>query len=131
MIYGRMFFKYLLALFWIAAGVNHFLNPEFYINIMPDYMPAHAFLVALSGATELAAGVMVAIPRVTKWGAWFCIAHLLIFFTVHIDMIVHAADKFPEIPLAALWIRIPVQFLFIFWAWWFTREPAGVVTSHS
>ena len=114
-------FKYLLVAFFVAGGVNHFLSPEFYLSMMPPYIPAHEFMVALSGATEIVAGIMLAIPKTSKWGAWFIIAHLLIFFTVHIYMIQEAATEFAEIPLAALWIRIPFQFLFIAWAFWFTR----------
>ncbi len=114
-------FKYLLVAFFVAGGVNHFLSPEFYLPMMPPYIPAHEFMVALSGATEIVAGIMLAIPKTSKWGAWFIIAHLLIFFTVHIYMIQEAATEFAEIPLAALWIRIPFQFLFIAWAFWFTR----------
>ncbi len=130
MFYARLFFKYLLALFWFAGGVNHFINTDFYLTLMPDYIPAHRAMVLLSGVTEIVAGILVATPRLTKWGAWLCIAQLVVFFTVHIDMIVHAADKFPDIPIATLWIRIPIQFLFIFWAWWFTRDPKGRVASH-
>lgn len=131
MFYVRVFFKYLLAVFWIGAGINHFVSPEFYVNIMPLYLPAHEVLVALSGLTEIVAGVMVATPRLTKYGAWLCIAHLLVFFTVHVDMIVHAADRYSDIPLAFLWFRIPLQFLFMYWAWVYTRDPKNVVTAHS
>lgn len=123
MFFVKIFFQYLLAVFWIAAGVNHFLDPDFYVNIMPDYMPLHRELVLLSGVTEIAAGLMVAIPALTRWGAWFCIVHLLIFFTVHIDMVVHA-DKFPEVPITVLWFRLPLQVLFILWAGWFIGGPA-------
>lgn len=115
-------FKYLLVVFFVLGGVNHFLSPEFYLPMMPPYIPAHEFMVALSGATEIIAGIMLAIPKTAKWGAWFIIAHLLIFFTVHIYMIQEASTTFADLPLAFLWIRIPLQFLFIAWAFWFTRE---------
>jgi uncharacterized membrane protein len=117
-------FKYLLVAFFILGGVNHFLAPGFYLPMMPPYIPAHEFMVMLSGATEIIAGIMLAIPKTSKAGAWFIIAHLLIFFTVHIYMIQEAATEFADLPLVALWIRIPVQFLFIAWAFWFTRSAA-------
>jgi uncharacterized membrane protein len=115
-------FQYLLAVFFIFGGVMHFVNPEFYLPMMPPYIPAHEFMVMLSGVTEIVAGIMLAIPKTTKAGAWFIIAHLVIFFSVHIYMIQEAATEFSDVPLAALWIRIPVQFLFIAWAFWFTRD---------
>lgn len=113
--------KYLMAVAFIAAGINHFVQPDFYINIMPQWLPAHAFLVALSGATEIVAGVMLAIPRTSRWGAWFIIAHLVVFFAVHIDMIANA-ERYPDMTAAALWIRLAIQFVLIGWAWLFTRE---------
>lgn len=115
-------FKYLLTAFFVLSGVNHFLSPDFYLNIMPPYIPAHEVMIALSGATEIIAGIMLAIRKLSKWGAWFIIAHLLTFFTVHIYMIQEASMTFADLPLAVLWIRIPFQFLIIAWAFWFTRE---------
>ena len=123
-------FKYLLVVFFVGNGISHFFNTDFYINILPKYLPFHLELVLLSGVTEIAAGAMLATPRISKWGAWFIIAHLVVFFLVHIDMIVHA-DRFPEVPLAGLYLRIPIQFVLIAWAYWFTRgaAPAPVVDS--
>lgn len=121
----EVFFKYLLALLFVLGGANHFRVPDFYISMMPDYLPAHAFLVQLSGATEIVAGFMLAIPGLSRWGAWFIIAHLIVFFTVHFWMIQHAEDLYSEIPLAALWLRIPLQVAFIVWAYWFVGAEKG------
>lgn len=118
---ARIVLKYLLVAFFVLGGINHFLRPDFYLNIMPQWIPAHSFLVALSGATEIVAGVMLAIPRTSRWGAWFIIAHLVVFFAVHIDMIVNA-ERYPDMSAAALWVRLVMQFVFIGWAWLFTRE---------
>ncbi|MEX2016198.1 MAG: MauE/DoxX family redox-associated membrane protein [Candidatus Hydrogenedentales bacterium] len=117
--------RYLLAVFFIGSGINHFMRPEFYVSIMPDYLPLHRELVLLSGVTEIIAGILVAIPATARWGAWLIMAHLVVFMTVHIHMIVHA-DRYPEAPLAALYVRIVMQFVLIAWAWWYTR-PAKVV----
>ena len=118
----KVFFKYLLVVFFVFGGVNHFRSPDFYLPMMPDYLPAHEFLVQLSGATEIVAGIMLAIPAMSRWGAWFIIAHLVVFFTVHFWMIQHAEDFYSDLPLAVLWIRIPVQVLFIVWAYWFATK---------
>ncbi len=118
----RTVFKYLLALFFIGAGINHFRVPDFYISIMPDYVPAHAFMVYLSGVTEIVAGVMLAIPALSKWGAWFIIAHLVVFLSVHFWMIQHAEDRFSDIPLWALWLRVVLQVVLIVWASWFVTD---------
>ena len=41
------FFYYLCGISYILAGVNHFVNPNFYLRIMPDYLPAHEALIRL------------------------------------------------------------------------------------
>ncbi len=115
--------KYLLALFFVLAGANHFRVPDFYTSIMPGYLPAHAFLVYLSGVTEIIAGAMLAIPPLSRWGAWLIIAHLVAFFSVHFWMI-QKKERYvtDDVTIELLWLRIVVQVLLIVWAYWFTTE---------
>lgn len=124
----KMFFKILLAIFFIGAGINHFRDPDFYISIMPDYIPQPEFMVYASGVTEVIAGIMLLVPALSVWGAWFIIAHLVVFFTVHFWMIQHASDRYAEMPLWQLWLRIVIQVVFIVWAWWFVTPDAGKQT---
>lgn len=112
--------RYLLGAFFVLAGVNHFVHPGFYTNITPDYFPLHYELVLLSGVTEIVAGAMLFYGPTVRLGAWGIVAMLVVFFTVHIHMIVHA-ERYANVPLWLLWMRIPLQFAFIAWAWWFTR----------
>ena len=52
--------KYLFAVSFMGAGVNHFLAQEFYARMMPPYLPWHLFLVYLSGVAEITWGGAVA-----------------------------------------------------------------------
>ena len=54
-----------LILLYVGAGFNHFLNPDFYISIMPPYIPAHGLMVALSGVAEILLGLAL-IPKRTR-----------------------------------------------------------------
>lgn len=114
--------KFVLGVFFIVGGTNHFRDPAFYLQMMPDYLPAPGFLVQLSGVTEMLAGVMLLVPRVSGWGARFIVAHLVVFLLVHVWMVQHP-ERFPAIPVAGLWVRIVVQFVLIAWALWFARLP--------
>ena len=51
-----------LSVFFVVAGVNHFVSPDFYTNIMPPYLPAHLELVYLSGVFEIVGGIAVLVP---------------------------------------------------------------------
>jgi uncharacterized membrane protein len=48
----RRIFRYLLAVFFVLAGANHFWNPSFYLQIMPPYLPWHGELVFISGSAR-------------------------------------------------------------------------------
>jgi len=123
--------KYLLVAFFIFAGVRHFLDPDFYLNLMPDYLPAHAFLVYFTGVTEVMAGIMLAIPKLSRWGAWFIIAHLVAFFSVHFWMIQESERYVGDgITIELLWVRIVMQVVFIVWAYWYVSDkPAKGATA--
>lgn len=120
----RLVFKYLLAVLFIFAGIRHFIEPDFYTNIMPDYIPYPEFMVYLSGFTEVVAGILLAIPPLSRWGAWFIIVHLIAFFSVHFWMIQQKERYLSEdITIEILWLRIVLQVVFIVWAYWFTTLP--------
>jgi uncharacterized membrane protein len=116
----RIILKYLLCLFFVGAGLNHFINPAFYLKIMPPYLPWHRFLNYLSGFFEIALGVLLMTPALTRVAAWGLIALLVAVFPANIQMAINP-QLYPEISPAALWLRLPLQAVFIAWAYWYTR----------
>ncbi len=115
--------KYLLALFFIAAGINHFVNPDFYVRIMPPYLPWHLPLVYLSGAAEIGLGALLLIPQYMSIAAWGLIALLIAVFPANLHMALNP-ELFPAIPSVALWLRLPLQGVLIAWAYRYTRHRA-------
>lgn len=116
----KLILKYLLALAFIVAGLNHFVNTAFYLSIMPPLLPAHLFLVYLSGACEIALGALLLIPKYARRGAWGLIILLLGVFPANIYMALNT-DLFPQFSAMAIWLRLPLQFVLILWAFWYTR----------
>jgi uncharacterized membrane protein len=116
----KTFGLYAMALLYVAAGINHFVNPDFYANIMPHWLPAHGLLVALSGVAEVILGVALLVPKLRPYAAWGIMAMLTVFFAVHIDMLVNHA-RYEDVPYWGLVVRIPVQVLLIAWAYVYTR----------
>jgi uncharacterized membrane protein len=109
-----------LAIFFLLAGVNHFLNPDFYVAIMPPYLPAHLELVYLSGFFEVLGGIAVLFNRTRSLAGWGLVALCLAVFPANIHMAIHP-ELFPSVPILALFLRLPIQILLIAWAWWATR----------
>lgn len=117
----KLVFKWLLAIAFIFAGANHFLNPQFYLKIMPPYLPWHLFLVYLSGVFEIILGALLLIPTFSRLAAWGLIALLIAIFPANIYMAMNT-ELFPEISSLLIWFRLPLQFLLIAWAYWLTKS---------
>ncbi|MBX3276632.1 MAG: DoxX family membrane protein [Acidobacteria bacterium] len=117
----RKILKYLLVVFFVAAGINHFRNPEFYLRIMPPYLPWHEALNYASGFFEILLGLLVLIPRCTRFAGWGLIALLAAVFPANLHMALNP-HLFPELPPMAYYIRLPFQLVFIAWVYWATLE---------
>lgn len=99
---------------FIAAGINHFVMPRAYEAIMPDYLPVHRELVAASGVAEIAGGAALLHPRTRRLGAWWLLATLVAVFPANLHMALHP-ERYPKIPRAALYARLPFQLVFAAW----------------
>lgn len=111
--------KTLLAIFVVFAGILHFVRPEFFLKIMPPYLPLHKELVLLSGAFEILMGVSLLIPRLSRIAAWGIIALLVAVFPANVYLFQHQ-EILPAPPMVHL-LRLPMQAVFILWAYWHTR----------
>lgn len=109
-----------LSLVFVAAGVNHFVNPDFYVQIMPPYLPAHLELVYLSGVFEILGGVAVLVPGIRGAAGWGLVLLLVAIFPANLHMALNP-DLFPGLSPAALYARLPLQAFLIAWAYWATR----------
>ena len=109
-----------LAAFFINIGVNHFVNPDFYLSIMPPAFPMHVEAVYVSGFFEVLGGVCVLIPRLRKIAGWGLVALLVAVYPANIYMAI-TPDAFPDFPVALLYVRLAFQFVFFYWAFSVTR----------
>jgi len=118
---------------YVFAGVNHFVNPEFYLAMMPPYLPAHGALVFWSGVFEVLGGVAVLAPGLRRQAGWGLVLLLIAVYPANVHMALHP-EQFADVSRSALFARLPVQFLLIAWAYWATRPDApaaaGATESH-
>lgn len=107
-----------------VAGLNHFLNPAFYESIMPRYVPAHTEFVYASGVAEMLGAAAVMYPKTRRAGGVFSIAVLVAIFPANVHMAMNP-DDYPDIPEWALYARLPLQALFVYWVWLAALRESG------
>ncbi len=108
-----------LSILMIVAGTMHFVDPEFFLKIMPPYLPLHKELVLISGAAELLLGVLLLVPQTSQIAAWGIVALLIAVFPANVYLYQNP-DILPAPAIMHL-LRLPFQGVFILWAYWFTR----------
>ena len=115
---------FVMAAFYVVGGIQHFRVPDFYIPMMPPYLPWHAQLVFLSGVAEVLCGIGVLIPATRKYAAWATIALLIAVFPANIHVAVNNVPVFGATEGAGAlgYLRLPFQLVLIAWAWWYTKD---------
>jgi uncharacterized membrane protein len=105
------------ALFWVIAGTMHFVLPRQYEAIVPPSLARwRRELVVASGIAEIAGGLAILPDRTRRGARWWLLATLAAIYPANVHMALRP-DRFPKIPAAALWIRLPVQGLFALLTW--------------
>ena len=112
--------KCVFAVSFLFVGVQHFVSTDFFVNIMPPYVPFHRELVLVSGVFEIALGVLLLIPKTTRFAAWGLMALLIAVFPANVYMYQHQ-ELFDVSPLVLL-LRLPFQGILILWAWSYTKS---------
>jgi uncharacterized membrane protein len=119
--------RWVLTVFMVGAGLNHFLSPEPYLGMMPAEIPErfHVLLVDISGIAEMAGGLGLILPATRRLAAWGLIALYVAIFPANLNMAInHLPLGTKPIDAWLLWARLPLQLVLIVWSFWYTRRDA-------
>ena len=114
---------YFMSSAYIYVGIRHFIDPDFFLAIMPDYLPLHKEAVFVSGVFEILLGGMLLFPKSRKVAGWGLILLLIAVFPANIHLAQNeAAQQAIDISQTAAIVRLPFQALFIGLAFWHQRD---------
>jgi uncharacterized membrane protein len=110
-----------MSLMLVFTGGSHFTSmKDDFVRMMPHWIPWPRGLVYFTGLCEIAGAVGLLLPEFRRAAAYALIA----FFLTVLPANIHAARAGVTLrgkPATNLWLRIPMQLLFIAIAFWSTR----------
>ena len=118
---------YVMGLFYVVAGVTHFTDAGFFRQLVPPALPAPDLIVIVSGIAEIVLGALVMVPATRRLAAWGIIALLIAVYPANVyqalynPTLVNPPGWMGQPSQVGLWIRLPIQFVLIYWAWRYTR----------
>lgn len=112
---------YIMAALYTLAGVMHFVNPDFFLKIVPPYLPFHHALVYISGVAEIVLGIALLIPKYRRLAAWGVILLLIAVFPANVYQYTSGGAGM-EVSEVMLIGRLFMQGVLIAWAYVYTRE---------
>ena len=109
-----------MSLFYISIGIKHLINVDWFMRIMPPYLPYHKELIYLSGIFEILLGIMLVFKRTRFLAGWGLILLLIAVFPANIYLAQTNGTAMDTSPAVA-WGRLPFQAVFIALAYWHSK----------
>lgn len=113
---GRRAALAFVFLWFLLGGLAHFVFTEAEMRVVPPWVPDARAAVLLTGLLELAGAAGLLWLRTRRAAAWGLFALTLAVTPANVYMLQQAA-AFPQVPLWALVLRLPLQ-LVLLWVIW-------------
>ena len=103
------------------TAIGHFAFTKGMAMMIPKFIPFKESFVYLTGVFEIVMAIGLLIPRFKYISGWALIVFLLLMLPANIYAAINNVNYQKGTPdgpgLSYLWFRIPLQLLFIFWAY--------------
>jgi len=115
----------LLILMFLLAGLNHFANPNFYVSIIPPFLPLRYELSNITGFFEIIGAIGLLFAKTRKLSGYGLVILLIAIFPANIHMAINP-EYFPNYTPLYLYLRLPLQLIFIAWVYWATLRAKAI-----
>lgn len=101
----RVGLRWVLAAFYLAAGVLHLRSPAAFLPIVPDWAPMPRELVLFTGVCEVAGAAALLVPRLRRLAGLMLALYAVCVFPANIKHAVYNVhvDALPS----SLWYHVP------------------------
>lgn len=112
--------RWLMIMFYVLAGINHFISPNFYLPLIPPYLPSPFGINIVSGIVEVIFAIFLMFKCTQKWAVHGIILMLIAFIPSHVYFIQINSCIQGGLCVASWigWVRLLIIHpILIFWAW--------------
>ena len=121
--YFKLITIYFMSIAYAYVGVRHFIDPDFFLAIMPNYLTFHLEFVYLTGIAEVVLGLMLLSKKTRKTGAIGLIILLILVFPANIHLVQsELSQSILGVTKSQSMYRLPFQGLFILIAYWHSKN---------
>lgn len=120
-------FVHILALIYgvpfILVGIEHFRDPQKFVDIVPKYMPFALFLVYLTGVIEIVGGLGIIYPETREITGRLMVLFLIAIYPANFNMWINDIPyNGTRLTTQGHLVRLSVQFLLIIGALGFSGD---------
>jgi uncharacterized membrane protein len=102
-----------MGFFLLFAGIMHFVNPQFFNDIVPPWLPPNeSFWTYISGVAEIVIALMLFRSSTRRQGAYLAVALFVAVYPANLYMTWDWRDRAASEQFVS-YARLPFQFLFI------------------
>ena len=118
----KSFLIIISSIFYVIVGIKHFIEPEYFLSIVPPYLRYHLELVYISGLFEILFGLLILFPKYRYYGAIGLILLLVAVFpaNIYLAQSKEAQEAIGATQEIATW-RLPIQGVLIWIAYYIRR----------
>ena len=118
----KSFLIIISSIFYVIVGIKHFIEPEYFLSIVPPYLPYHLELVYIRGLFEILFGLLILFPKYRYYGAIGLILLLVAVFpaNIYLAQSKEAQEAMGATQEIATW-RLPIQGVLIWIAYYIRR----------
>ena len=113
----------LISILYITVGLNHFIKPNFFLEIVPPIIPFKLEVVFISGFFEIILGVLVLFKKTRKLASLLIIVLLVVVFPANIYLYISETPRLSlNITKSQALFRMPFQLSLIIISYWHSRD---------
>ena len=109
---------------FFVGGIAHFTSTDFFVSIVPPWVPFPLWAVYMSGVIEVILAILVLWSFARQFAGWGLIALTIAVTPANVHMYMNP-EQFPNASETAYLVRLIVQVVLLFMIWWSTRLPAS------